>query len=371
MKIELYYKIIKAWLSFLCRRTSLVIFLIFIRGYSECYAQSTVTPRLSVALLLDASGGSQNTQDGVVAVFDDRFQSTVGSEDSYKLANADENLAINCDGTLLSIEGRPSVKPGDSLCLEIWRYRYTSYFLRLSGTNFPSTVTAVVRDRYLQHETSFDLSAITIYPFSITTDSASFSRDRFSILFKPAVVLPVTFSNITAYHKEKGIQIDWIANTETGVDNYEIEKANGQQFETIGTLSARARNAVPQNYRWFDPYPVAGNNFYRIKAIERSGVIKFSSIVSAHSEYSKTDLRVFPNPLQGKVIGIQLTNMQKGRYSVALYKSVGQKIFTSIIEHNGILATYTVPLRKQINKGIYRLHLYNKSISLSKIMLVY
>jgi hypothetical protein len=187
-------------------RSSLKVFLLlllFVPSYFLAEAQSQARPMLSVQLLLNTNEGSENTADGAVALFDDRFSYLIGDEDSYKLTNPDENLAINCRGTLLSIDGQPGIHGSDTLLLKMWTFRQKSYYLQLTGSNFNAGVKAVIKDNYLGTETLVDLSSVTLLHFNISTDQASFANDRFSILFKTKRTLPAgSASKIKSAFKE-------------------------------------------------------------------------------------------------------------------------------------------------------------------------
>ena len=165
------------------------VFLVFFTQiYLFASAQIPVRPKLAIQLLLNTNPGPQNTADGVVAFFDDRFSFSIGNEDSYKWTNLDENLAIERNGKLLSIEGRPTVHGCDTINLKMWTFRQKTYYLKLTGSDFAPTVKAVVKDNYLDKESVIDLSASNLVPFSLTADSASFAANRFSVVFKTARV---------------------------------------------------------------------------------------------------------------------------------------------------------------------------------------
>ncbi len=187
-------------------RSSLNVFLLlllFVPSYFLAEAQSQARPMLSVQLLLNTNEGSENTADGAVALFDDRFSYLIGDEDSYKFTNPDENLAINCRGTLLSIDGQPGIHGSDTLLLKMWTFRQKSYYLQLIGSNFNPGVKAVIKDNYLGTETLVDLSSVTLLHFNISTDQASFANDRFAILFKTKRTLPAgSASKIKSAFKE-------------------------------------------------------------------------------------------------------------------------------------------------------------------------
>lgn len=317
----------------------------------------SVVPKLSIQLLSNSGGGSENTADAVVAFFDDEFASAIGNEDSYKFTNLDENMSINRNGTDLSIEGRPAITDNDTIALKMWKLVQKPYYLKLEAANFTSSTTAFLKDAYLHQQTPVDLSSVTLQPFAIDMAApASYAIDRFSIIFKAGSTLPVTLTNVKAYQKDKGIQVEWTAHTETGVDRYEIEKSiDGQHFQFLANMPAKGNSAVIEKYVWFDPTANPGNNFYRIKIIEKSGAVKYSEIINVNVSKVKPGISISPNPVKGNVITLQLSNMEKGTYSVAIYNNLGQKVYDGTIEHNQLSATYRVVTGKLIPKGVYRL----------------
>lgn len=169
-----------------------LLFLLFVSFYFLSAAQSPVRSKLAIQLLLNTNGGPENTADGVVAFYADNFSYTIGNEDSYKLTNPDENLAIDCRGTLLSIDGRPTVRGNDTLNLAIWTFRQKAYYLKFTAGSFTSAMKAVIKDNYLKKETIVDLSSTTLLPFAITTDSASYASNRFAVIFRTKRVMPLS-----------------------------------------------------------------------------------------------------------------------------------------------------------------------------------
>lgn len=269
------------------------------------------------------------------------------------------------------MEGRPSVTSDDTIALNMWQFRQQSYYLRLAGTNFSPDVTAFVKDSYLHKETPFDLSSVTLVPFSIdTTVPNSFAKDRFSIVFKAGNTLPVTITNVKAYQKDKGIQVDWTAHTEKNTDRYEIERSvDGHQFEKVNSVIARNNNAGAEIYGWFDANANTGNNFYRIKVAEKSGVIKYSEVVKVNIASGNGTFTVFPNPVKGNVIQVQLSNVEKGRYSAVLYNNLGQKLYLGIIEHTARSATYRI-LPGRLIKGTYTLQIIKGDTTMTERVIV-
>jgi len=338
---------------------------------TSVFRGSNTMAKLSVQLLLNANEGSDNAADGFTAVFSDDFSKELGGEDSYKFSNLDENMAISRNGTSLSIEGRPTVTTADTLPLKIWQLRQKSYLLKLTGSNFSPSLRAIVKDEYLQEETAVNLSSSTLLPFTISADPASSAENRFSIIFESYATLPVNITGIKAYQKDKGIQVEWNALSETNIEKYEVEKSlNGQQFDKMTTLSAKNNNIAVQAYSCFDANPGDGNNFYRIKIIEKSGAIKYSEIVRVNVSNDNNSFTVSPNPVKDGVVSLHLQNQKKGKYVVNVYNSTGQKVYSSSIEHTGGSASQTITLGKNLSPGKYSLQLNNDETTLSQSIII-
>jgi len=337
-----------------------IITIIFIFFGIAVNAQTPSRAKLSVLLLLNLNGGSHNTADGVVAVFADNFSTSIGNEDSYKFTNLDENLAINRNGTSLSIEGRPNITATDTLPFRMWKFRQKSYYFKLVGSNFSPSLTAVVKDTYLKQDFPISLTDTTIIAFNITSDSASFASNRFYVVFKDATTLPIMLSDFNADTKDKGVQISWVSATESDISMYEIEKSvNGVDFIKAAAIASKSNIAVAVHYSWFDAATKAGNNYYRIKTVKKSGTFELSAVRFVNIYKKSADVTIYPNPVKGNLLGLQFNNEQSGRYQVNLYNLQGQKIFTTQVEYNGSLSTQNLSVGKQPIKGIYTLQLIN------------
>lgn len=349
------------------------IFLFFVPFYTTLKAQPAAMAKLSVLLLLRQEAGSQNTADGLVAVFANNFSKTIGNEDSYKFTNFDENIAIYRNGKNLCIEGRPTITASDTLPLRMWKFRQKNYYLKIDATNFSTGLTAVVKDAFLNTETPINLTSSTTLAFNITDAPASYDPFRFTILLRTADdnarnLLPVTLTKVSASNKEKGILVEWTAVNEINIDGYEIERsANGREFTMAASLNARAGNTNTLRYNWLDQNPVIGNNFYRIKVVEKSGLAKYSEVVKVYSKTEMPNVTVYPNPATGNTINVRI-NLEKGPYTISLYNNNGTKVYSRVIEHLGASSTQTISFDKSV-KGLHVLKLNNQTtVSASTVL---
>src|SRR5690606_37567554 len=121
------------------------------------------------------------------------------------------------------------------------------------------------------------------------TNFSPFSLASTTALQNP---LHVKFSNIKAYEKQAGIQLDWTSYQEVNVDNYVVERsADGVNFSMIGTVAA-LNSSNDTHYGYFDASPLAGTSFYRIRNVDLDGNSGFSNIVRVSLDKSVKDIRM-------------------------------------------------------------------------------
>jgi hypothetical protein len=169
--------------------------------------------------------------------------------------------------------------------------------------------------------------------------------------------LPVTITNVKAYQQNSGINVEWHTQSEISMQQYEVEKsANGFSYTKANTTAAKS--GTRNSYSWFDVNPINGANYYRIKAISLNGEVKYSSIVVVRLNNKVAQLTLYPNPVTGNTLQLQLTNMEKGNYNVTLFNQLGQQVMNRIINHIGGSSNQSVSLGT-LAAGLYELRLSN------------
>lgn len=324
------------------------------------FRTSAKVPYMSVELLLPQQVNGSGSADGTTVYFSNDYSNSLGDEDSYKFTNQGENLAILREGKPLSIEGRKPINTGDSIPLKIWQLALKSYALRIKLNMPDSSIEGFLNDKYLN--TSLPLTAAeTVAPFSITADAASAADDRFKVVFRNSSTLPVHLTGIKAYEKNKGVQVEWTAESESNMEKYEVERsANAQQFATIGAAKAKNMTGVLSRYDYLDNNPMEGKNYYRIKSVDKSGDVKFSAVVRVEIAGEKNNtISVINNPVQGNSINLLFNNAEKGDYTVTLINAAGEKVYAGNISYTGGIATRKIQLKSNLPGGIYQLRWSN------------
>lgn len=175
--------------------------------------------------------------------------------------------------------------------------------------------------------------------------------------------LPVKFSSIRAIKKERGVQIDWNILTELNIDHYEIERSADQQiFTTAGQQAATGNNGTAVNYSWLDTAPLAGNSFYRIKAVDKDGKNNYSTIVKNSPAGIDDQIILYPNPATGGSISIQGADLAKGNYFVKVFNRIGVQIMNQNLNHSGGAINQSIQFPVDIKPGIYSIQLMNDGV---------
>jgi hypothetical protein len=318
---------------------------------------TTVTESFSTKLYFTEPNGYRRIADGVIAIYDNSYSTGLDGNDALEINNWDENIAISRLGKHLAIESRPVIQTTDTIPLFMNNMKQQGYEFEFTPSTFTNTgLKAELIDNFLGTRSLLSVTTTTVVPFTITTDPASSATDRFMVVFGPFAPLAIDQLSINAYQKNAGALVEWTAKTETDMDHYEVERSfDGTQFSKQTTVAAIGNSNVAVNYNWFDASPQTGYNFYRIKAVDKSGQTKYTSVVKVLIGKSDASVSVYPNPLNGKTIGLQLWNMDKGTYTVSLYNSMGQKVFSTPVQHSGGSATKTIELGNALPGGVYQL----------------
>lgn len=184
-----------------------------------------------------------------------------------------------------------------------------------------------------------------------------------------ATPLPVKFTNVKAFQKLNGVQVEWSDATST-IDRYVIERSgDGRVFTEVASIAGSNQTGLV-NYTWFDAAPVNGNNFYRIKGIEKDGNATFTSILRVGLSKVSQDVVIAPNPVKGRALNLQLTNLNKGAYALSIFNNSGQQVYTKSIIHEGGSATQLLQLPAAIKSGVYNMQLSSGEVKFNKSIMV-
>lgn len=150
--------------------------------------------------------------------------------------------------------------------------------------------------------------------------------------------LPVSDLDFRGVKTSGEVFFNWSASSETSFSKYELERSqDAVHYAKIGTVSAAYQPG--RTYTWTDRSPFEGTNFYRLKMIDIDGSFQYSKIIKI-STNSAGQISIFPNPVSGKEIFLQLYGQSRGDYTVSVFDLRGarllQKTFTHLPQNIGI-----------------------------------
>jgi hypothetical protein len=312
-------------------------------------------PQLRVNLYAIKADGSTYMADGLLINFDDTYSNKVDGIDAVKSYNTGENLSVKTDNTLLVIERRHTIMNQDTIFFNLSGLGIQKYRFDLGADQLDQPgMLAFLEDTYLHTSTPLNLNGNSSVDFTITNIQGSYAPDRFRVVFEPYLVLPVTYTSIKAYPKNKNIIVEWHAENESDLKEYELQKSpDGNNFMTTNVIAPK--NTAASDYQSVDDNPFSGNNYYRVCNIGISGKRSYSQVVKAFMGNVKPSISIYPNPIVNGVINLHLANLPTGKYGIKLNNSIGQTIITKLINHSSAIQDLSIQLEKNVAHGMYQL----------------
>lgn len=195
-----------------------------------------------------------------------------------------------------------------------------------------------------------DLTGLTpdkTYYWSVQAIDPAFSGSPFSAeqSFKTLSTLPVTLIAFTAENTENLVELKWKTTSEINSSFFEIQRSqNAKDWTEIGQIAASGESSSVRDYSFQDEKPLSGNNYYRLKMIDKDQTYAFSGIRNVRFAGS-SDISFYPNPVMG-----QLTIKTKGGEqikNVQIVNANGQNVYYSELKSDDPI------LMNKFQNGLY------------------
>jgi hypothetical protein len=119
-------------------------------------------------------------------------------------------------------------------------------------------------------------------------------------------------------------------------------------------VAARNTTAASTGYRFDDAQALSGWNYYRIRCVDNDGRFKYTSIVKVMLGKAASSFTVYPNPVEGSTMNLQLVNQNAGRYTLRMLNAEGRTVLTQTIDHSGGSSARPIALSGHVANGQYR-----------------
>ncbi len=224
-------------------------------------------------------------------------------------------------------------------------------------------------------------SALTVTCVDTMVTINSATAKRLKLVFRPGtdsdidsvwltsvgVITPVKFGAISASQSNNIVKLNWNIETETNTNSYIVERSsNGDAYTQVGTLKANHS----ANYNFIDNSANNGANFYRVIALDNNGTKQYSSVVRINVGNIKTGLNVYPNPVKGGQVNVELSGINKGEYRVNVYSITGALVHTTTLTSEGTSLSKAITLPTAVKNGSYTIEITNGSFKSTKMISV-
>ncbi len=173
--------------------------------------------------------------------------------------------------------------------------------------------------------------------------------------------LPVTLENFTAQKNKGTVLLNWSTATEINNSRFDIERKgdDGNDWATIGSVPGHGNSTVREDYTFTDGAPLNGNNYYRLKQVDKDGNYNYSSVVKVLMQ-AGWQVSAYPNPVQSALV-LDFNNDINETATITVYNAVGKAVLVTnqavVNGFNHIVLNQVQPLAK----GVYFIKLSTKA----------
>ncbi|TAE38137.1 MAG: T9SS C-terminal target domain-containing protein [Sphingobacteriales bacterium] len=199
------------------------------------------------------------------------------------------------------------------------------------------------------------------------SNSGSYYNLSQGVFINP-VTVPLNLSNYTVKLNGNTVINNWQTNNEVNVDYINVQRsADGINFTTVKKIEVKGDGL----YSFTDtqlPHNVS-TLYYRLEIVDNDAHTDTSSTLFVNLSLSNdTNFTVFPNPAVDKTFTIQLYQLPKGNYQLAITDATGKVIKASDFDYDGKMLTRKI--EADLTSGLYILHLKSKNYSAYKKLMV-
>jgi alpha-tubulin suppressor-like RCC1 family protein len=109
--------------------------------------------------------------------------------------------------------------------------------------------------------------------------------------------LPVKLVSFDGRAEQNTVQLSWTTTEEVNANHFEIERSgNAKTWSKIGVKEAAGESASLVKYSFADVSPLNGNNYYRLKMVDKDATFAYSNVISVKASGELSNIVLYPNP---------------------------------------------------------------------------
>ncbi|SDF12706.1 Por secretion system C-terminal sorting domain-containing protein [Dyadobacter soli] len=165
-----------------------------------------------------------------------------------------------------------------------------------------------------------------------------------------AIVLPVDITYFKGLAENGRVALDWETGWEKNAKEFVVERSMDMKaFTPIGTVAASGETTGRTSYAFIDNDPAAGNNYYRLKLIDKNADFTTCKPIAVFNPQSFSGMQVTPNPASSRTIIITAPNSHEALLN--LYNKSG--VAVPFRRENGSGGRIFLTPHEPLASGIY------------------
>jgi choice-of-anchor B domain-containing protein len=141
-------------------------------------------------------------------------------------------------------------------------------------------------------------------------------------------VFPANMVNFTADALETTVHLRWSTESETGCEKFVVERSmDGEQFEDVTAKPAAGNSTTTLDYEAFDPHPLPGRSFYRLRQVDFDGNHSYSTVREVNFDPNGLGITAFPNPAHAHDhVMLQFRAVEAAHADLDVYDMMGRRV---------------------------------------------
>lgn len=161
-----------------------------------------------------------------------------------------------------------------------------------------------------------------------TLGDATFNELSFQI-FRFGSAFPVDFASFEAEKTNNNhVRLHWVTQKELNSDYFQVQKSFTGRFDSplkLGNVTAAGVSDEMKSYEFWDTSPVARQVFYRLKHVDKDGLVQYSPTVQLNFDKGGYTMYAVSDPID-KNLTIKLFSNDDQSYQLSLLDLHGQTI---------------------------------------------
>jgi hypothetical protein len=209
-------------------------------------------------------------------------------------------------------------------------------------------------------------AGVEVNAIAFSTASGSGNTSEFS--YVTTTVLPVQFLSFDAELKGDKVLVTWTTAQERNASHFEVQKStDGQNFRTIGSVTARGNSSTKVNYSFTDNSVEAGVSYYRLRQVDLDAKAIFTRVVPIRNEGRGKAFFIWPNPVID-VMNITINQTRPESLNIRVVDMNGRTMRTNKVSTVRGLNQVTLNLNG-LQRGMYIIQVLGEETQLTQKIL--